>query len=593
MKWVDEEYLRDHFSEWLPKKNSKDDKMKKEYEKASGINIDEQKEIWDERAKGYWGEYKIFSMLYKELDFPCKILVNLQIPSDNGRTTEIDLLLIAPTGIYVFEAKHYSGSVYGGYDKPTWTEYYKTRDSVTFENPLKQNEYHLSQLKYLLPKAQLYSYVVFTNPNASIKVGGRYPGALTVSHLEDLTEKIRGDFAGRTEVYSPEQIESMFKTLWRYSPMETDEKEFFKKDSNILPFSGFADAILKDIEQERQKIRDTVASEVKRKTRVLDKEREETLQLKNEYQGLIQAAEDERDRAVKSLKEFQKNFETVTPFTGDYGVINRDCFKAEVSFEESDSFLHTINMKFVFRDTSKELWIELLNAWFLVGLKNGSVQKYVLSKHLYNFHVGSRMRPGGHSYDGKPRQIRLFNVRLEDIKFIKLCNTVVTDRQYPEPNIAPGIEFEVFASSDVESIYDYHNPEEVAVLDGGAFELNPDFMKTTLSIEKTSDGAGSDIRFSFEAGTDEVGFDLYTAFLVIGCSDGSIRENRIYGNVKNFYGNAVMPKAKTNMLTMHLVDLKAEDIVFIKLKGLRVFRKELWQNDNLLKGVEFDLYHKD
>lgn len=52
-----------------------------------------------------------------------------------------------------------------------------------------------------------------------------------------------------------------------------------------------------------------------------------------------------------------------------------------------------------------------------------------------------------------------------------------------------------------------------------------------------------------------------------------------------------MPKSKTNTLTMHL-DTKAEDIVFIKLKGLRIFRKELWQHDNLLPGTEFEIYHK-
>ena len=400
---------------------------KKTYKEASGIDIDEQHEIWNERAKGYWGEYKVFTLLYRELDFPNKMLLNLQIPSDNGRTTEIDLLLISPTGIYVFEIKHYSGKVYGGYDKPTWTEYYKSRDSVTFDNPLLQNEYHLKQLRHLLPDETFFSYVVFTNSSAEIKVGGRYPGSLTVSHLEDLVEKIRGDFAGREEIYSPAKIESIFKTLEKYSPMETNQKEFLAKESAVLPFSSFAAAILQDVEREKQKVRDSVAEEVSRQTKELRQEREEILKLKNEYRGLISAAEAERDGAKKALEEFEKNFEMVTPFTSEYGIINRDCFKTEVRFEESGSFLRTVNMYFTLKNTSKELWIETRNAWFIVGLKNGSAQKYVLEKHLIDNFNGSKIGPGAVRY-GSPRMIRVFNAPLEDIRFIKLCNAIVSDQ---------------------------------------------------------------------------------------------------------------------------------------------------------------------
>lgn len=62
-----------------------DPKVKRAYKDASRVDIDEQLRKCDERAKGYWGEFKVFTILYKELDFPNKMLVNLQIPSDNGK----------------------------------------------------------------------------------------------------------------------------------------------------------------------------------------------------------------------------------------------------------------------------------------------------------------------------------------------------------------------------------------------------------------------------------------------------------------------------------------------------------------------------
>lgn len=38
--------------------------------------------------------------------------MNLNIPIEDGKTTEIDLLMIHETGIYVFEIKHYKGTIY-------------------------------------------------------------------------------------------------------------------------------------------------------------------------------------------------------------------------------------------------------------------------------------------------------------------------------------------------------------------------------------------------------------------------------------------------------------------------------------------------
>lgn len=527
--------------------------------------------------------------MFNELSFPNKILVNVEIPSDYGKTTEIDLLLFAPTGIYVFEIKHYSGKVYGGFDKPTWTEYYKTRDSVTFDNPLKQNEYHLSQLKRLLPEAQFYSYVVFTNSSAEIKVGGRYPGYLTVSRLEDLVDKIREDFAGRVEIYSADQIEKYFRALRPYSPLENNTQEFFKKGNEILPFSGFAEAMLRDLNNAKQAAKEAALREVREKTQALDHERSELNKQKEECIRKVSAAENERDSAIKDLKEFARNFEVVTPFKSGYGVINRDCLYVDVKFENSDSFLHTVNMTYTLSNTSSELWIQTLNAWFIVGLKNGKAQKYILREHIKNYSNGSKVEPKQKKYNS-PEMIRLFNVSQEDIAFIKLCNTTVTDRSFGGSDVAPGIEFEIYTVPGVDSVYDREDAIKISNTNNGALELNPDFMKSEVYIEDSADGTGSDIKFGFSACTDEVGFDLGRAGFVVGLRNGSIDEYGFKQCVRNFYSATVMPHSKSGMYVMHLNGVKPEDIVVIKLKGARIFRKEFWNVESLFEGVEFDVY---
>lgn len=585
------------------RKRQEEEIIKNAYGQASGIDIEEQRRIWDERAKGYWGEYKVFSVLFRMLDFPNKIMVNVQIPAANGRTTEIDVILFAPTGVYVFEVKHYSGAVYGGYDSPTWTEYYKTRDSVTFENPLKQNEYHLRQLKSLLPDARLSSYVVFTNPDANIRVGGRYPGYLTVTQIEDLEEKLRSDFADREEVYSSEQIEKFYGTIRPYCPLETKEQEFFTKEEKFLPFSEFAEAMLLDLEREKKIARDEANRELKRKTEVLENERGNVRALESHYRALIKTAEEERDRAISaaneerdkaidSLNELAKNFEVVTPFSSGYGVINRDCFKAEVTFERSESFLNTTNMYFTLINLSKELWIDTARAWFILGLKNGTVQKYILSEHIHGFRIGSVIDPGRKRH-ASPCKIRLFNVEVEDINYIKLCNTFVTDRPNGGTCVAPGVEFEIYVSEDTDTVYKTEDVIPIAGMNDGAFELSPEFMKSEFVVNSAASGTGCDVSFSFSAGTPEVGFELVNGALLIGTKTGQLAEYGIKKNTKNFYSTTVMPLSKTNKYIMHLNDIQEEDVAFIKLKGIRVFRKEYWQRDDILPGVEFDVYPKE
>ena len=87
------------------------DYFDKIYKEASGVDFREQKRIWDERGRGYYGEYRVMQELYQNLPGQCKILMNLNVPIDGGKITEIDLLLIHDTGIYVFEINHYKGTI--------------------------------------------------------------------------------------------------------------------------------------------------------------------------------------------------------------------------------------------------------------------------------------------------------------------------------------------------------------------------------------------------------------------------------------------------------------------------------------------------
>jgi hypothetical protein len=154
------------------------EQIQKVYQKLSGVDIEEQKRIWDERGKGYYGEYLDFEKLFSAVRGHCKLLMNLQVPTLGGKTTEIDLLMVHETGIYVFEIKHYKGTIYGQASEMNWTQYFRTVDNSKFANPILQNDYHIAALRAMFPDAPIYNVLVFTHGDCNLQVEDVRPDVL-------------------------------------------------------------------------------------------------------------------------------------------------------------------------------------------------------------------------------------------------------------------------------------------------------------------------------------------------------------------------------------------------------------------------------
>ena len=100
--------------------------------------------------------------LLKKKDF---IIINdLLLPSSNGRTSQIDHVVISTKGIFVIETKNHAGRISGAENAQYWQQHLSNR-SQGFYNPLLQNRSHLRAIRKLMPKldASLFSsIVVFT-----------------------------------------------------------------------------------------------------------------------------------------------------------------------------------------------------------------------------------------------------------------------------------------------------------------------------------------------------------------------------------------------------------------------------------------------
>lgn len=100
-----------------------------------------------------------------------RILRNLYVPyGKEGKTTEIDSVMLRKSGIFVFESKNYTGWIFGNSRNKYWTEsFYSQRyqevEKHSFYNPIMQNRTHISVLRKFLnePSIPMFNIVVFSN----------------------------------------------------------------------------------------------------------------------------------------------------------------------------------------------------------------------------------------------------------------------------------------------------------------------------------------------------------------------------------------------------------------------------------------------
>ena len=219
--------------------------LKETYKQLTAVDIDEQRKIWDSRAIGYYGEYVLFCELYRGLTGQFKILMNLNIPTEDNNTTEIDLLLIHETGIYIFECKHYSGIIYGTDTDENWTQFFKTTPNNSFKNPVSQNGYHLRAVKKLYPNMPIYSFIVFTSDNCTLKTANNNPN-ITICTIDKVINIFHNKYLSKHThtLMSVNQIDDIFCTLSPYSPMN----DKLSANGEIAPFYAWLSPTMSALE---------------------------------------------------------------------------------------------------------------------------------------------------------------------------------------------------------------------------------------------------------------------------------------------------------------------------------------------------------
>lgn len=174
---------------------------------------------------GKYGEYLTLTQLNKIISYK-KILLNLYIPMKNNTTTEIDLIMIHKTGIYVIESKNFTGKIRGKYNWRNWTQRLPDEQIKEFYNPIKQNEMHIAYLRKILANVydgKYFSYIVFSE-RCNLNCVTRY-GNYSVLRRSYLLSNIKRRIRGNNNIINVDKIDEIYNTLKKYSNVNDEIKE--------------------------------------------------------------------------------------------------------------------------------------------------------------------------------------------------------------------------------------------------------------------------------------------------------------------------------------------------------------------------------
>lgn len=179
-------------------------------------------------SKGSYGEYLTWNCL-KALNGYKKFLFNCYIPKNNGETTEIDVIMLHESGIYVFESKNYSGWIFGTETQQSWTQtlpngHGRSRKEHFF-NPVLQNKVHLKWLcQYLDQDISLFrSYIVFSN-RCTLKKITLTSGQHHVLKRPDLFSSVSAAAKDCFGCLTPETIDHLYRKLLPLTQVENTVK---------------------------------------------------------------------------------------------------------------------------------------------------------------------------------------------------------------------------------------------------------------------------------------------------------------------------------------------------------------------------------
>ncbi len=157
------------------------------------------------KIKGFLGEKATSRKLWRLNPRKYRVINDVML-SVNGRTTQIDHIVISNFGIFVIEIKNYKGLIIGNEKSAYWTQILFKRKEKLY-NPIRQNYGHVQALKSVTEDYPgiLFIPIVVFSVNADLKIEAQYSDVVYSTKLlktiRTYEEEVISDEV-RDEIYS-------------------------------------------------------------------------------------------------------------------------------------------------------------------------------------------------------------------------------------------------------------------------------------------------------------------------------------------------------------------------------------------------------
>lgn len=194
-------------------------KERTDYKKTSYFQITGNKYSEVHNDKGKAGEFLIYRKLRDYEKTGTKFLFNCYLNKDNGQTTEIDVIMIHNTGMFVLESKNYTGWIFGSEKNTNWTQTLpvgrgKPAQKNSFYNPVKQNQQHIYHLRNMIGEdIPIYSIIVFSD-NCVLKDVSVTSSMAYVIQIYQLQETINAIIQYNQQYPQTYNVNKIYDTLY-------------------------------------------------------------------------------------------------------------------------------------------------------------------------------------------------------------------------------------------------------------------------------------------------------------------------------------------------------------------------------------------
>lgn len=175
------------------------------------------------------GEYRIYKYLRGREKCGGRFFFNVYLSKSDGGTTEADVILVDPHGIFVFESKNYSGWIFGNEDQRTWTQSLpqgkgQASRKEHFLNPIIQNRLHITALRQLIGDMYPFRSVIVFSERCTLKDVTVSDPSVCVVKREDVFAAVRR-LSSQAVVLPQEEIERIRQTLLPLTQVSGEVKE--------------------------------------------------------------------------------------------------------------------------------------------------------------------------------------------------------------------------------------------------------------------------------------------------------------------------------------------------------------------------------